>query len=247
MITLHGPAWPTIHTLRTALAGVPEVGEFRMGGPPTGAITQLEAFRGVGLATPDFTTDRTEAIHWLGEARDNLHTTAPRITEIVFGRKLIHTRGNDIVLPRFHRRSFRIVETCRWWNSEWWSKYIPPTEEWRVHVFDGKTIARGRKIHTGSSWRKAPVRNVGNGWTYDFHGEPPKGLRKVAKAAVGALGYPHGAVDILQADTIDPTAPEGVRRMFYILEVNRIPALTCPYTFGAWVGAIRRHVREHQT
>jgi glutathione synthase/RimK-type ligase-like ATP-grasp enzyme len=132
----------------------------------------------------------------------------------------------------------------RWWNSEWWSKYLHPTEEWRVHVFDGRSIARGIKIHSGNSWRKARVRNIGNGWSFDFTRDSPRGLRTVAKAAVQALGYPVGAVDILQVDRIDPTAPEGLQREFYVLEVNRIPALTCSYTRTAWVEAIRRHVRE---
>lgn len=233
MITLHGPAWPTIAALRTALAGVPEVGEFRLGGPPTGAIDQLTAFRAAGLHTPDFTQDIQQAYQWVDEGY------------IVFGRKLIHTRGNDIVIPRVVENSRgRRIRSGRWVQSEWWSRYIPPTEEWRVHVFDGKSIARGRKIHTGSSWRKAPVRNIGNGWTFDFTGKSPKGLRKAAKAAIGALGYPHGAVDILQVGPNAPGASNTQETTFYILEVNRIPALTCPYTRNAWVGAIRRHVAE---
>ena len=192
MITLHGPDWPTIRTLRTALAGVPESGTFTLGGHPTGAIEQLTAFRAAGLATPDFTTDRTEAMSWVGAG------------ETVFGRKLIHTRGNDIVLPKFCKKcthiSYPFEHRGRWWNSEWWSKYISPTEEWRVHVFNGRSIARGKKVHSGNSWRKAPIRNIGNGWTFDFTADPPRGLRRTAKAAVAALGYPHGAVDILQVD-----------------------------------------------
>lgn len=232
-ITLHGPDWPTIRTLRTILTEVPESGTFTLGGHPTGAIEQLTAFRGVGLLTPDFTTDIQTAYVWVDEGH------------IVFGRRLIHTRANDIVIPRIREDGRgRYIRNGRWVQSEWWSKYIPPNEEWRVHVFNNRTIARGRKVHTGSSWRKAPVRNVGNGWTYDFHGEPPKGLRKVAKAAVGALGYPHGAVDILQVTATPQEPSQTPTNQFYVLEVNRIPALTCPYTQGAWVGAIQRHVRE---
>lgn len=231
-ITLHGPAWPTIAALRTALAGVPEVGEFRLGGPPTGAIDQLTAFRAAGLLTPDFTTSVAVAMDWVREGY------------IVFGRKLIHTRGNDIILPGRLRNQAGMPYNRRWMGAEWWSRYIPPTEEWRVHVFDGKSIARGKKIHSGTSWRKAPVRNIGNGWTFDFTSDSPKGLRKVAKAACQTLRYPHGAVDILQVGPNVPGASNAQETTFYILEVNRIPALTCPYTRDAWVRAIRRHVRE---
>lgn len=232
MITLHGPAWPTIARMQELLRDVPESGTFRIGGRPTGAIEQLTSFRAAGLATPDFTTNRKEAEQWVEAGH------------IVFGRKLIHTRGNDICIPKRNRTGAPLHQG-RWWHSEWWSKYIPPTEEWRVHVFDDKSIARGKKVHTGESWRKAPVQNIGNGWTFDFTHDPPRGLRKTAKAACEALGYPYGAVDILQ---VDPTAPVGQKSqqsVFYVLEVNRIPALTCPYTQTAWVEAIRRHVREH--
>lgn len=230
MITIHGPTWPTVEYLRGRLRDVPEVGEFRIGGPPTGAIDQLTAFRESGLLTPDFTLDRRVAIGWVEEGCT------------VFGRQLIHTRGNDIVLPGKLTKGHY---SQRWETSQWWSKYIPPTEEWRVHVFNGRSIARGRKVltHPEEVWRKAPVRNIGNGWTFDFTAEPPKGLRRAAKAAMEAVGYPHGAVDILQ---VTPTAPQGQKPLpieFYILECNRIPALTCPYTRDAWVAAIRKEFR----
>lgn len=237
-ITLLGPDWPTITELRRMLTSAPENGTYRLGGRPTNAIDQLTTFRSIGLLTPDFTTYRQIAMDWVNEGH------------MVFGRRLIHTRGNDIVISP--KSSWLLAESCysgpitrtRWWNSEWWSKYLPPTEEWRVHVFDGRSIARGIKIHSGNSWRKARVRNIGNGWSFDFTRDSPRGLRTIAKAAVQALGYPVGAVDILQVDRIDPTAPEGLQREFYVLEVNRIPALTCPYTRTAWVEAIRRHVRK---
>lgn len=227
-IELLGPAWPTVHLLQQVLRVAPEIGTYQMGGPPTDSITQLTRFRDAGLQVPSFTTCLTAAMEWVASG------------STVFGRKLLHTRGNDICLPGILRDTPTRPYNLRWMRSDWWSKYIAPTEEWRVHIFDDQTIARGRKIHTGPSWRVAPVRNTGNGWTFDFSTPPPKGLRSAARQAVAALGYPAGAVDILQ---VSPTAPGGdipPTNEFYVLEVNRIPALTCPYTLGAWVGAIRR-------
>jgi glutathione synthase/RimK-type ligase-like ATP-grasp enzyme len=159
---------------------------------------------------------------------------------MVFGRMLIHTRGNDICLPG--RPNLRGQYSRRWSSSQWWSKYILPTDEWRVHVFDNKSIAVGKKVHSHpeDTWRQAPVRNIGNGWTFDFSAHPPEGLRKYGIRACQALGYPHGGVDILQVETIDPTSGEPPTNVFYVLEVNRIPALTCPHTREAWVRAIRR-------
>jgi hypothetical protein len=223
-IELLGPAWPTTQRLRERLARAPETGSFRIGGAPKNSIEQLNTFRDAGLRTPDFTESVLEAKSWVVEG----HT--------VFGRKLLHTRGNDIVLPGVKKLSgWRFSR--RWETSDWWSKYIPPTEEWRVHVFNNQTIARGRKIHSGPSWRKAPIRNIGNGWTFDFKTDPPKGLRKAAKEACRSVGYSSGAVDILQCGT------DGGAE-FYILEVNRCPALTCEYTLSAWEGAIRKYVSD---
>lgn len=225
-ITLYGPPWVTVQRLRERLATVPETGTFTLGGRPKNSIEQLTAFREAGLETPDFTIDRQTAKGWV----DNENA-------IVFGRKLIHTRGNDIVLPpkkieRYRGDGVMNYPIGRWTESEWWSRYIPTIDEWRVHVFDGKVIARGKKVHTGASWRKAPVRNVGNGWTFIFTENPPKGLRTAARKACDSLRYESGAVDIIVG--------EGGK--FYILEVNRCPGLTCEYTLGAWERAIRGHV-----
>jgi hypothetical protein len=227
-IEILGPTWPTVQALRTVLADAPESGTYRVGGPPTDSITQLIRFREAGLRTPNFTTCLAAAMDWVAAG----HT--------VFGRKLIHTRGNDIVLPGPLRNIATRPYNLRWMRSDWWSRYIPPTEEWRIHVFDNQIIARGKKIHSGKSWRKAPVRNVGNGWTFDFHSDPPKGLRKTAREAVQALGYPAGGVDILQVTSTPPGGDIPPTNEFYVLEVNRLPALTCPYTLGAWASAIRR-------
>lgn len=236
MIRILGPDWPTISYLQDRLREVPETGEFRIGGTRKNSIEQLTAFRAAGLHTPDFTTNREEAREWVREQ------------SLVFGRKLFHTRGNDIQLPSLRGRVNRHkqpvpgeVWNLKWWQSEWWSKYVLPVEEWRIHIFKGKSIARGKKIHShpDQTWRKAPIRNIGNGWTFDFHTEPPKSLRKVAKQAMEAIEYSSGAVDILQVAPIEPRPANQPEWDFYVLECNRIPALTCPYTQEVWVRAIR--------
>ena len=239
-ITILGPPWPTIHRLQDALTHSPVEGTYRMGGSSLDSITQLTCFREAGLLTPNFTTSLEEALRWVMEGR------------MVFGRQLHHTRGKDIVLPGVDWKLGRFQPntpyptsrlSLRWTNSEWWSTYIHPTSEWRVHVMDGKVIARGVKYPIGPHWRWAPVRNVGNGYAFRFGDPPPEGLRRVARRAVGALGYPAGAVDILHVAQTPPIAPEGARNEFYVLEVNRLPALTCPYTLQAWGRAIERHCK----
>ena len=158
------------------------------------AVEQLEAMNNAGIKVPEFTTDLHRASEWVREGC------------LVFGRRLFHTEGRDIIGPR-HRR---------WPRSEYWVKVIPNIgAEWRIHVFQGRSIARGMKVQTGESWRKMPVRNRANGWTMVHDPKPPKGLRTLAKAAVEAVGYDFGAVDLLVQE-------DGTQ---WVLEVNKAPGL----------------------
>jgi hypothetical protein len=145
------------------------------------ALEQLTAMREAGLLVPDHTTDIREAWGWVKEGA------------LVFGRKLYHSQGRDIVGPG--PRADRPIR--RWRESEWWSKVVPDVvEEWRIHVFDGKSIARGKKVQTGPSIRKQLVRNRANGWSMIHTERPSDALREAAKGAVNACGYEYGGVDL---------------------------------------------------
>lgn len=203
--------------------------------PCLSAVEQLRVFREAGLLIPDYTKVLAEARQWIGEG------------ELVFGRTLYHTRGRDIVGPR----------SWRWPYREYWVKVVrEPLEEWRVHVFGGRSIARGVKVLTGTPWRKMPVRNRGNGWTMRHDIEPLEGLRSAAKGAVEACGYDFGAVDLLvkQVGCICGTSQYPVGSLnersshgdgcapeyrYYVLEVNKRPGLD-DYTAGKYAEAIRR-------
>jgi hypothetical protein len=180
------------------------------------AVEQLTAMRDAGVKVPEFTTDIAQALQWVAEGC------------LVFGRRRQHTQGRDIVGPR-HRR---------WRRSEFWVKVVPQvTEEWRVHVFRGRSIARGLKHQVEEPWRKMPVRNRKNGWHMRHDVEPSDELRNVAKAAVAAVGYDFGAVDLL--------VTEGGE--VFALEVNKAPGLD-DYTAAAYAKAIgkvaKRKARE---
>lgn len=164
------------------------------GGPRLNAVEQLRRFHEHNIAHPEFTTSLPTAMQWVAEGG------------LVFGRKFIHTEGRDIIGPRHPR----------WIRSEYWVKVIPNVaQEWRIHVFQGRSIARGLKVQTGVTRRRMPVRNRANGWTMVHDVEPPRGLRTLAKKAVAACGYDFGAVDILVGE-------DGAA---WVLEVNRAPGL----------------------
>jgi len=92
---------------------------------------------------PEFTDDINLALQWVDEGI------------LVLGRKNNHTQGRDIVSPKLKNR---------WNNSEYWVKFVPSKEEWRIHVLNGKVIARGKKFQYEDPWRKLLVRSRGNGW-----------------------------------------------------------------------------------
>ncbi len=177
---------------------------------------QLCKFKEFGLRTPQFTLDRDVAQQWT-IARD-----------VVFGRDFNHTQGRDIVVYKPHDR----VEV-----HDFYSKVELAEQEWRIHIFDGKSIARGLKVPSANPtrrqlqrWERNPwCRNRRTGWVLDHTVEPPQGLRKFAKAMVKAVGFDFGACDILQ-----------VGGEFVALEVNRAPGLDL-YTAQQYVRAIREY------
>jgi len=214
VITLHGPrSFPTVTLLRNMLREVPEQGTFTMGGTKVLATAQLRKFQEAGLRVPEFTTEWNVARRWL------------QAGHIVLGRKENHSQGRDIVIITHDALRPRRPR-------QWWCKFVPSTGEWRIHVFDGRTIARAKKEPGPGSpgMTQVPIRSRRNGWLYRHDLEPSEALRTAARGAVAALGYPYGAVDLLET-------PDGP----VVLEVNRLPAMD-NYTATAYVNAIRRQV-----
>lgn len=218
-ITLHGPDWPSVRALRESLASAPETGEFTLGGPRYAATEQLARFQAAGVRTVEFTHNRAEAEAWV------------RAGHTVFGRRENHTHGSDIV-----GAGGGIRPGPRWRNRDWWTKLVPSVDEWRVHVFAGSSIARGKKVLTGPTVSQWPIRSRRNGWTMSHTERAPEAVRNAAKAAVAALeGYLYGAVDLLV--TADDTP--------IVLEVNRVPGMD-GYTVEKYTESIRQYVASNQ-
>lgn len=120
------------------------------------------------------------------------------------GRKLHHTGGRDLMAsPR---------------DPDYWTERLTFDEEFRIHIFGGKSIRVGiKKPRTPhhSKW----IRSYDAGWSiyYDSDAQErvPRGARNAARSACEALGYDFGAVDI-------GTTQEGKS---IVLEVNSAPGL----------------------
>lgn len=189
---------------------------------------QLTAFINAGLDTPDFTTSYDEARSLLRRGFQ------------VLGRTRFGTQGQGIRSPgREWRRwwtgartSMPPLVTRAWRNSEWWSVLVTGAfDEYRFHIVGTKSIQRSLKVHTSPHLQGIlPIRNRRNGWTLIRDcALPSTTLRDVAKAAVAAVNYPWGAVDLIYR----PTTSECI-----VLEVNTAPGMD-DCTATKWANAIR--------
>ena len=184
-------------------------GEFQWGLPKKNGIEQLQLFKDYNIKCPEFTINLLEAYNWLDQGY------------FVYGRNLYHTQGKDIVT--YNSRKF--------FRKDFWVKVIPIESEWRIHIFNGKCIARGLKVQTSPPTKSLPIRVRQNGWTLTHKIEPPKGIRTFAKQMVQAVDYLYGACDIV----IDS---EGT---FWALEVNTRPGLDT-YTAKSYMQAILKYM-----
>lgn len=215
---IYGKKTPSIKALASRLADVDV--KIRWGGPQVpGALNgdcyvmnkleQLVDFTEKDIPVPEFTEDVEVASKWIRERHP------------AFGRKLNHSQGRDIQIV--------VGADLRWMNSDFWTKFVKSVGEWRFHIFNGKSIARGKKVCETPMEAYAPIRTRAFGYRLVHNVEPPKGLRTLAKRAVEAVGYDFGAVDVLElADG------SGV-----VLEVNSRPGLKDPYTLDKYEKAIR--------
>lgn len=140
-------------------------------------------------------------------------------------------------------------------------EYIANAREFRVHIIHGRSIKLTEKLKpwwpinpgpgepetrwmTGAETQTYDdvIRSHAQGWQ-QMSPRPNAhkvSLRAHAKAAVAALNADFGAVDILLR--------EGLQPAFFVLEVNRAPALTDPHTdtLDRYAQAFLRHAREQQ-
>ncbi|HEY2544544.1 MAG TPA: hypothetical protein VGI46_00615 [Candidatus Acidoferrum sp.] len=194
------------------LSDVP--GEFRRRPRIVPGLEQLTIFRDNGIPCPQFTVHLKEAKKWV-EAGD-----------VVFGRDRSHEKGADIV-----------VQGSTWDRKEFWSKFIPSSREYRIHIFANEQIQQSLKTFNPNAPRRRtdglPIRNTETGWEYDHAFNPRPAAVDLAKRAVRILGYLWGGVDFL----------EGTNGTCYVLEVNSAPGMD-DTTAHAYADAIKKYAEQ---
>lgn len=161
-------------------------------------VEQFERFQACKISCPAFTTDSAK-LSELG-------------TRTIFARTLISaTNGRGIV--EFDLSNERSPA------APLYTGYIPKKAEYRFHVFNGEVIdvQEKRKKRGFEEDRNTRVRNVQNGYVYCRDNIVlPDGAADLAIAAVSAVGYQYGAVDLIYNEK---------RAQCFVLEVNSRPGL----------------------
>lgn len=162
-------------------------------------ITQLVNFQVNGVACPEFTRDKNVAAEWIRAGDVVMCRTLTRASE---GRGIVIAETVDQIV-----------------NAPLYTKYFKKKEEYRVHVLDGKVIdiQQKRKRRGVGNDTNGRIRNLANGYVFCRDGiQERAGLNDLAVAAVAALNYKLGAVDV---------AYNVKRDKLIVLEVNACPGM----------------------
>jgi glutathione synthase/RimK-type ligase-like ATP-grasp enzyme len=228
----HPKSGPTGRQLRDAL-GIP--GGTRVRGNPEAIIRwgcQREPEKG-GVNSPvalALASDKLRALRTLREAGilvPDFGTSPDPTWERYLGRSRKGYGGTDIIVLPTGLGDTHSSE------AEFYTRYVPNTREYRIHVFADAVIrVQGKYLDFPEQHTNPYIKNYAQGFRFRT---PDKKLNadrtEAAIAAISALGLVFGAVDLLI----------GEDRRAYILEVNTAPKLA-PLTCSQYVAAIRDYL-----
>lgn len=148
-------------------------------------LTAFEVMISSGVSCPDFTTDRDKAIYWLMDGE-----------QVVVRHDLTGSSGKGIQLIK--QQDFTGPDQVP--NAPLYTKYIKKTDEYRVHVFDGRVIdvqKKMKKKDVPNEETNYQIRNLAGGFIFGREGiNPPDSVSQQAILAVQSLGLLFGAADI---------------------------------------------------
>lgn len=157
-------------------------------------LTTLTLLQQAGVAHPQFTEDRGEAVEWLMDGS----VVARTVLNGHSGQGIvIMENGGDLV------------------DAPLYTRYIKKDQEYRIHVFQGEVFfqqRKARKLDVPNEEVNWKVRNLAGGFIFaNADVVAPEDVRHCARLAVNALGLDFGAVDVL--------TEKGTGKA-YVLEVN---------------------------
>lgn len=153
---------------------------------------------------------------------------------LILGRRFHHTGGTDIEIIDLKKQELS--------PSDYFTEYIKPHREWRVHVFSGEILFAQKKFFGEGKPEgiQGIVRSYANGWR--FHrlkdlNNLPSNVKNSAISAVSALGLTFGAVDVISHGR------DGDKRLATVLEVNTAPGLDTEANLESYVNAFNNWLR----
>ncbi len=180
----------------------------------TDKLLTLRRLQEAGIPIPEFSTDRAVANRWLREGY-----------RVVVRHKLRANSGDGIEIVRPEER----------WDvplAPLYTKYTRKSQEYRVHVFQGRIIDLSEKRkRNGTPPSEGLIRSHKHGWVFCREGiNPPCSVSEQAIKAVAALGLDFGAVDVICRDG-----------RVWILEINSAPGLE-GLTLQRYAQELRKYV-----
>lgn len=174
----------------------------------------FDAFSTV-METIPYTTKKDEALKWLKDGK----------TIVV--REKVNGKGGD---------GITIVENAlELPDAPLYTQYVPKTEEYRIHVFQGKVIFQQRKARKNDiaddkiNWK---IRNLANGFIFANKDiDIDEVGKKMAIDAIKSLGLDFGSVDMIYNKT---------KNKFFVLEVNTASGLQ-----GSTIDAYEKAFKEY--
>lgn len=183
-------------------------------------LSALRALKAAGVLVPEFTTDIDIARRWVRSGET-----------VVERHELRGNSGAGIRIVNLDDPDMPSVVH----DAPLYTKFIPKTAEFRVHVFRGEVIDYIEKKKVAAERRTENfnryVSSIHQGWVFTRTNvrDIPE-VRNIAINAVRALGLDFGAVDIIYY--------EGSP---YVLEVNTAPGLSGT-TLVKYANAFRRYM-----
>lgn len=185
-------------------------------------LTALQSLKASGVRVPEFTTNLADAQRWL----NNFGVVVER-------HELRGNSGDGIRIVTLY--DDEMERTLSY--APLYTKFIPKTAEFRVHVFKGEVIDYIEKKKALSENRDGTfnkyISSINCGWVFSRTNvrDLPE-VRALGIKAVSALGLDFGAVDIVFADGLP-----------YVLEVNTAPGLS-GLTLIKYANTLRRYMGQ---
>ena len=192
--------------------------------------------------------DKVRSLELVGEFAPRFWTRAEDVQrargDIILCRRNFLSEGRGITVVR---SKDQLVP------ADFYVKYVPKIEEFRLHVFNGRVIAVQQKLRRNGAEQQGDqklIRNHQNGWVFAVNNvnlendERREALYLAATRSVESLGLDFAAVDMLIGR--DDGRP-------YFLEANTRPGIESDTILNAYTQAIseinlprrRRDVANH--